>query len=258
MARGVNNTGRNRKDSRHVRLYEHVLNSDAYRALGVYSRALLVEFYRRYNGGNNSKIHMSYREAAELCNCSQKPIRVAFDELQKTGFISIAKKGAFSVKIRHATEWTLAEYSVGKAPASKEFMRWQDSKTDPLKKKSRRTLSTDTAYSKLKVVNKTDEKHADGVPIGYREGNIDSSHGVPRGYTYNLPCTHSEAQASSPSKGQAQPSDVQGNMVGSKKNNPQSDVIRAAGGFCKIIQLKKNSFEKSDFQSCSFKTGARA
>lgn len=135
MGRSVNNKGRNKHASKHVRFYEHELSCDAYRSLDVYARALLIEFKRRYNGSNNGRIHMSYRDASTVCNCSQKPIRRAFDELQQKGFIKIAKKGAFSVKIRHATEWTLTEYQVGDQLPSKEFMRWSYSETSPVKKK---------------------------------------------------------------------------------------------------------------------------
>lgn len=145
MANNINATGRNKKDGKHVRLREFVLASDAYRELDPYARALLVEFYRRYNGRNNGLIHMSYREAATACNCSQKPMRRAFKELQEKGFIRIAKKGAFSVKCPNATEWILTEHPVGKELATKDFMRWE--KVDKIcTKKLRCTYSTQSAY----------------------------------------------------------------------------------------------------------------
>ena len=134
-------------------MYEHVLASDAYRNLDTYCRALLIEFMRRYNGSNNGKIHMSVREAAAACNCSQKPMRRSLDTLQELGFIKLKKQGGFNVKVRHASEWELTEYPVANELATKEFMRWKDpktsiknNKTDQVEKKSRCTESSGTVY----------------------------------------------------------------------------------------------------------------
>ncbi len=50
----------------------------------------------------------------------------AFKELQDHGFIILAKRGAFSLKCRHATEWRLTEFrdDVTGEMATKEFARW--------------------------------------------------------------------------------------------------------------------------------------
>src|SRR3954451_15400028 len=87
-------------EPRHVRQYEWMLASPAYRSLGIYSRALLLEIARRYNGINNGDISMSYREAEELLNCSNKPIPGAFRELQEKGFIKQSRRGSFDWKTR--------------------------------------------------------------------------------------------------------------------------------------------------------------
>ena len=108
---------------------------------------------RRYNGSNNGRIHMSMREAETLCNCSNKPIRRSLERLQELGFIKKTKQGGFNVKVRHASEWELTEYKVGKELATKDFMRWKDpktsvknNKTDQVEKKSRCTESSGTVY----------------------------------------------------------------------------------------------------------------
>jgi DNA-binding transcriptional regulator YhcF (GntR family) len=50
----------------------------------------------------------------------------AFKELQDHGFIILAKRGAFSLKCRHATEWRLTEFrdDVTGDMATKDFARW--------------------------------------------------------------------------------------------------------------------------------------
>lgn len=121
-----NATGRNRFDSKHVRLDEYLLDSDAYRSLSPYARSLLVEFKRRYNGRNNGEIHMSVREAAGLLNCSDKTAGKALADLKDRGFVRIKTQGSFGRKVRHATEWTLTEHPLQNRAATKDFMRWKE------------------------------------------------------------------------------------------------------------------------------------
>jgi hypothetical protein len=50
-----------------------------------------------------------------------------FQILTERGFIEPMKKGAFSLKERHATEWRMTEFTcdVTGKPPTKDFMRWQ-------------------------------------------------------------------------------------------------------------------------------------
>ena len=43
------------------------------------------------------------------------------------GFIVATRKGSFSLKVRHSTEWRLTEFrcDVTGAPATTDFMHWQ-------------------------------------------------------------------------------------------------------------------------------------
>ena len=102
---GIN--GRRKGEPKHIRHYEWMLASSAYRSLSCYARCLLVELYRRYNGGNNGEISMSVREAAELLGCNKDTALKAFRELEERGFIKSNVKGAFTLKERHATTWIL-------------------------------------------------------------------------------------------------------------------------------------------------------
>jgi len=51
----------------------------------------------------------------------------ALEILADRGFIVAEKRGAFSLKARHATEWRLTEFAsdIGSDFATKEFVRWR-------------------------------------------------------------------------------------------------------------------------------------
>lgn len=128
-----NATGRSDREARHVRFYEWMLASPAYRDLRPTARALLVELARLHNGKNNGQIALGNRQAAELMGMSDRTaIRRAFGELEAHGFIVATMRGGFNVKVRNerrATEWRLEWLPVQRlglpeTPATKAFMRW--------------------------------------------------------------------------------------------------------------------------------------
>jgi hypothetical protein len=118
------------KESRHVRLYHWVMNSEAWRSLSPNARALYVEIAARYHGTNNGRIPFSVREAAEALHIGKNAAAAAFKELQDRGFLVIAKTSAFSLKSKTATEWRLTEFpcDVTNAHSTKDFMRWTPEK----------------------------------------------------------------------------------------------------------------------------------
>ena len=69
---------------------------------------------------------LSVRRASERCNIAKGTAARALLELQERGFIECMKKGAFSRKAPHASEWRLTWWGcdvTGDLP-SKAFMRW--------------------------------------------------------------------------------------------------------------------------------------
>lgn len=108
---------------KHVRLHEWMLKHPSYRSLDCYSRCLLVELMRLYNGENNGDLGLSVRRAATLLNCNKDTAGKAFKTLEAKGFIKIKTKGSFSWKVRHSTTWILTEHSYAGALATKSFMR---------------------------------------------------------------------------------------------------------------------------------------
>ncbi len=120
----ANCKGRN-DGAKHVRMYWWLIDCPAYRHLSCYGRALLIEFIYRHNGGNNGRVLMSVREAADRLGVAFNTALKALGELQDKGFIRTAKAGSFTLKHRHATEWYLTMYAVGDTKPTKEFMNWE-------------------------------------------------------------------------------------------------------------------------------------
>jgi hypothetical protein len=126
-------TGRSHGEPKHVRFYEWMLKSAAYRALRPIERALLTEFGRLHNGINNGQIALGEREAAKLLGVSSKEAASrALLALEAHGFIAKTKASAFNLKDRsesRATEWRLEWLDVKRTgkqtvAAKKTFMRW--------------------------------------------------------------------------------------------------------------------------------------
>jgi hypothetical protein len=116
-----------RREDRHVRLYHWLMRSPAWKGLPPVARALYAELAKHYNGSNNGKIGYSVRQAAEDLRISKDTAGQYFRVLQARGFIDPVRRGAFSRKMRHATEWRMTEFTCdasGMAP-TKDFMRWE-------------------------------------------------------------------------------------------------------------------------------------
>ena len=127
---GINRTGRSTKDARHVRLYHWLMQTAAWRSLDATARAIYVEIASRYGGpgSNNGRITYSVRDAAESLRIGKSTAGRALERLEERGFIVAMKKGAFSLKVRHASEWRLTEFPSDAtndgALATKDFVHW--------------------------------------------------------------------------------------------------------------------------------------
>jgi hypothetical protein len=123
-----NKTGRNKKGDRHVRIHHWRMQTAAWKALSGDQRAIYIEMAARYRGpgSNNGYIPYSVREAALSLHIGKSSAARDLESLQEKGFIRPTQKGAFSLKVRHATEWRLTEFpcDLTNALPSKEFARW--------------------------------------------------------------------------------------------------------------------------------------
>ena len=123
-----NSKGRSKGEARHVRLYHSMMRSDAWRSLDAVARCAYVEIASRYGGtgSNNGRIPYSLREMAEALGVGKATAMRAVQRLQERGFVVQTKRGAFSMKVRHATEWRLTEYAcdVSGNLATKDWQAW--------------------------------------------------------------------------------------------------------------------------------------
>jgi DNA-binding transcriptional MocR family regulator len=108
---------------RHVRICHYMMETPAWKSLGAIERGCI----------NNGKIGYSVRVAAKELNVGLATAKRGLDKLQERGFIVCMTKGAFSRKIKHASEWRLTEFvsDVSNELATKEFMRWRPNENKP-------------------------------------------------------------------------------------------------------------------------------
>ena len=102
----VDAKGRSRSDH-HVRLYDWLTGSDAWRECSGSAIKLLIYIATFDRGENNGQIHMSERFAAEGINVDRKTARKLLRELQEKGFIARTSSGSFKSKRSPAAQWRL-------------------------------------------------------------------------------------------------------------------------------------------------------
>jgi hypothetical protein len=107
-----------------VMLPWYLLDSHAWHSLSPYARSAYVELCRIYNGTNNGKLGLSVRLLAERLPCSKNTASRALEELETSGFITVAKVGTFTrAGSRDASEYRLTCYRDDKTlePPTKLF-----------------------------------------------------------------------------------------------------------------------------------------
>lgn len=127
--------GRSKGGGRFVRLDHAQISTQAYRALGLGARALLVDLVMLENGKNNGLLYLSVRDAAALLGVSDHRVAgKALDELEAMGFIAMTGDAHFSVKAGDGSRarcWRLTWLSVpGKSlgPTNEYLERTPDGK----------------------------------------------------------------------------------------------------------------------------------
>lgn len=118
-----------RKDFKHgkskfVMLNHWLLDSLAWKSLGVGPRALYMELKRKFNGSNNGDVFLSQRDAAKALNCDKDTAGRYFAQLVSVGFICKTQNGYLGPSGRGlAAKWALTEEPVGSQLPTKDFMR---------------------------------------------------------------------------------------------------------------------------------------
>jgi hypothetical protein len=134
MGADKHETRRKTKPPRHVRLYHRMLDTPAWRSLCPVARAVYVHLASRYMGTNNGSIPYAVREGEDELSVGKSTIQRALAELTECGFIVPEKRGAFSLKKKHATEWRLTEHAcdLTHAAATKDYMKWAPKIQNPV------------------------------------------------------------------------------------------------------------------------------
>ena len=108
-----------------------MMATPAWENLGGIKRAMYLDIAARYAGygSNNGKISYSVRGTTNL-HVGTSTAKRALDALQDRGFIVAMKRGAFTLKQRHASEWRLTEFAsdVSRDMPTKDFMTWTPDK----------------------------------------------------------------------------------------------------------------------------------
>lgn len=111
-------SGRGPKEARHVRLYEYLARSQAWRRLSSNARSAWLEIGLIYNGCNNGKLAVSCRMLGEGMGVGKDAASRAILELENAGFLKRVKASSFSQK-KHAAEYRLTHLRcdvTGEAP----------------------------------------------------------------------------------------------------------------------------------------------
>ena len=118
------------KPARYLSMTQYLMKSEAWKSLGCIARAVYLDMASRYYGSNNGRIVYSIRCAVVELRIGNATAKRAIDDLEDRGFIVAIKRGAFSLKRRHASEWRLTEYQcdLTHSMPTKDFMRWTPDK----------------------------------------------------------------------------------------------------------------------------------
>lgn len=118
---------------RHVQLPEYLQATQAWGTLKPGPRALYIELKRRFNGGNNGRIVLSHREAAEALNVHRNTVGGWFKELEERGFIFTTQAPYLGPSgVGQAAHWALQELpTVGEEKPRFGFRKWQPEKKKP-------------------------------------------------------------------------------------------------------------------------------
>lgn len=149
---------------RHVQLPEWLQVTEAWSGLKPQPRALYIELKRRFNGRNNGRIVLSYRDAAEAINVHRNSVGAYFAALEKRGLIAMTQRHYLGPSgIGQASLWALQELpTVDGAPAQMGFKKWREKQQPRTKTVHARHSSCDTDTERNKCAIGTDTKTVTG------------------------------------------------------------------------------------------------
>ena len=109
-----------------VQIYYSLMDTAAWKNLKSVPRALYLELKRQYNGYNNGKVLLSYRDAAKRLNVSYNSVGSWFKELEKCGFIICMQRPHLGPSgVGQTSHWRLTEYEYDGNTATHEYRMWK-------------------------------------------------------------------------------------------------------------------------------------
>lgn len=130
MTKNKQPKGKRSEEGQYIPLSYAQLKSPAWRSLSGAAVKVWLELHTRYNGGNNGKLHLSMKEAAEILGLGKATVKRAFDELQAKGFLVLETPGNWYS--RRAHDWRLTskpmEGRTGKIAPTFDWRNWKQQK----------------------------------------------------------------------------------------------------------------------------------
>ena len=124
--------GKRSEEGQYTILPFALIKSPAWRSLSGAAIKVWCELSARFNGGNNGKLHLSMKEAADALAMGKATVQRAFKELEEKGFIRLATQGNWYG--RRAHEWRLTTKPMqtvkGKVAATNDWRDWRPQKTE--------------------------------------------------------------------------------------------------------------------------------
>lgn len=114
-----------------------VMESPAYRALHLRSRAILFEVAARMNGYNNGKIVLSYEQIREATGCCNRDIAGAMAQLWRHGLIEFRECENWNQHKAREYRLTFVSSVSGSIilPATNDYLTWTPAPIDVAKRK---------------------------------------------------------------------------------------------------------------------------
>lgn len=125
----------------HLRLKYKMLESPQFRSLGGNDVRVLLELAIRHHGYNNGRISAGFVDLASTLKMSKSTVQRSLENLQKTKFIIMRKRGRFHGRIASEWEVTFLEME-GRNPTNE----WGQKKALPYKRKPKEKAPIDEIY----------------------------------------------------------------------------------------------------------------
>lgn len=108
-----------------VVIYNFRADTIAWMSLKPGPKALYLELKRQYNGHNNGRVLLSYRDAAVRLSCSNNTVGSWFKQLEARGFVVCMQRHHLGPSgVGQTSHWRLAEYSCDGKHATHDYRTW--------------------------------------------------------------------------------------------------------------------------------------